>query len=353
VSHLGRSANRNPFMRGILLLITLHLFAPVLAKAERLVQFGDKQAVQLGTSLDRFKSIFPQAVRGQDWGNENTTLTTYELHPPASIDADLVRFFFENDRIIQIDHSYSQKRSSERGGWQFDYEALSELFGSPGQPSTKRETYAPQVKHSFTWRSQQTGEGSTLEVYPDGAVLVSFNALPGRSFTDTATNDIEISKSRQELSRDEPPRLSPSQEGAEIDRILKASRPRNGTIFLQTSTQGHGELTINNGTKFDALVKLVSPQRKYTFIVVYIHSGKSAKVTNIRPNTYKLVYALGEGWDEARNAMIRIASTAALAKLLTFVRSQDQYSTIDVTLHPVVDGNTQSIDISKDEFLAY
>ena len=147
--------------------------------------------------------------------------------------------------------------------------------------------------------------------------------------------------------------FSPTEDGAALDRALKASRPPNGTIFLQTSTQGHGQLTIENGSKFDALVKLISPQRKYTFISVYIHAGRSATVTNIRPNTYKLVFAFGEGWDDSRNAMVRIASTAAFDKLLTFIRSQEQYTSFKVTLHPVVGGNTQSVAISKEDFLAY
>ena len=362
-------------MRRALLLMVLFATASTLAYAERLVSFGEGQAVQLGTSLNHFREIFPQAVRGDNWENNDTVLATYTLKPPLSVDADQVRFFFHNNLLVQIDHRYSAKRAAERGGWQFDYDAFSQLFGSPGEPVKNHETYTPRVKYAFTWKGEQTGEGASLDVYLDGSSLVSFNVLPGRHITDLPASSAPAAGPVSGSTTPESPVLfSPTHEGAAIDRAkanrppnqiirhqpgeyidraLKANRPPNGTVFLQTSTQGQGELNIDNGTKFDAWVKLVSPQRKYTFISVYIHSGRSATVRNIRPNTYKLVYALGEGWDESGNSMVGIASTAAFTKLLTFIRSKEQYSTIKVTLHPVADGNTQSIDISKDEFLAY
>ncbi len=346
-------------MRRTLLLVTLLSIFPLLADAERLVSFGEKQTVQLGTTLNRFRDIFPQAVRGEDWRNEDTTLTTYVLKPPLSIDADEVRFFFKDNLLIQIDHKYLPKRSLERGGWQFDYDALSEMFGALGQPVAARETYAPKVKYVFTWKNEPTGEAASLDVYPDGSNLVSFNILPGRTVKDSEplqdpkAGAVSRLPSAAVPTNESCTSFPPTEDGAGLDRALKASRPPNGTIFLQTSTQGHGQLTIVNGSKYDALVKLVSPQRKYTFISVYIHAGRSATVTNIRPNTYKLIFALGEGWDDSRNAMVRISSTAAFEKLMTFIRSQDQYTSFKITLHPVVDGNTQSVAISKEEFLAY
>ena len=84
-------------MRRTLLLLTLFLAFPLLAGAERLVSFGEEHTVQLGTPLNRFREIFPQAIRGENWQNEDTTLTTYALKPPLSIDADEVRFFFNDN----------------------------------------------------------------------------------------------------------------------------------------------------------------------------------------------------------------------------------------------------------------
>lgn len=345
-------------MRHLFFLLGL-FFIPLFIHAGQIVSFGDGETVQLGTSLNRFKRIYPQALRGKDWQNGDTILQTYLLKPPFSIDADEVLFFFKSNQLIQINMRYFQKRSADRGGWQIDYDALSQLFNEAGQSVTDRESYAPKVKYAFVWRSDPTGEGASLDVYPDDSCLVSFNILPGRTITDPASS--EAAKARPvtgilsgEASTGESRLLfSPTEEGAAIDRALKANRPPNGTIFLQTSTQGQGELKIDNGSKFDALVKLVSPQRKYTFVSVYVHSGRSAVVSNIRPNTYKLIYAFGEGWDDSRNAMVRIASTAAFEKLLTFIRSREQYSNIKITLHPVVGGNTQCVDISKEDFLAY
>jgi tetratricopeptide (TPR) repeat protein len=139
-----------------------------------------------------------------------------------------------------------------------------------------------------------------------------------------------------------------------IGSAIEASRPENGTVFLQTARHSGGTLKTTNGTKWDANVKLVSPYRKHTFLSFYVHEGRTATITNIRANTYKLIFALGEGWDKRRGRFHRLFSTSAFETPLTISKNfDDSYSGYSITLNPVVDGNTHVEEISENEFLAY
>jgi endonuclease YncB( thermonuclease family) len=137
-----------------------------------IVWFGD---LTLGATEDDFRRNYPQAQRDEDWQSDIGTLPTYLLLPPDSMDADRVRFIFRNGRLLQMDHSFSKQRLDERGGENTDGEALSQLFGNEGEPYGPHELeLLPKVKSGRMWRSSDTGEAATLEIYHDGSAQVGF-----------------------------------------------------------------------------------------------------------------------------------------------------------------------------------
>ena len=147
-------------------------------KPEALVRFGD---LTLGTTEDEFRRHYPQAQRDEDWPTDIGTLRTYLLLPPDSIDADSVRFIFRDGRLIQMDHSFSKQRLDERGGERTDGEALSQMFGDAGEPYSPQELeLLSRVKSGRKWRSSETGEAATLEIYHDGSAQVGFHRIDGR-----------------------------------------------------------------------------------------------------------------------------------------------------------------------------
>jgi endonuclease YncB( thermonuclease family) len=165
-----------------------------------LVAFG---SVSLGATEQEFRRAYPRAKRGDDWSAESETLQTYYLKPPDTEDADSVRFIFAQGRLMQIDHEYSKERLDERGGWQTDFEALSEMFGRPGKSEELLPDLVPKWKLLFTWKSEGTGEAASLDVYADGSSQVSFLKPVKTKGSDQLAERVErhLSESAKDMAR--------------------------------------------------------------------------------------------------------------------------------------------------------
>jgi hypothetical protein len=316
-----------------------------------------KAHVALGDPLSRIQRFFP-AIESRCGSDQNDKfIEAYRLANPGFISAEEVWFIFDEHILKQVDYTFSPSQFKILGSELAVTEQISDYFEIPPK---KEESEQGDVRAAYTWGDYKTHEKATMEIFDSGKVRISFfndrNTFHGKSAEnpekliaiEDLINTPQTENPRvQKTSTSLPVNANPTKASEP-----QANRPANGTILLQTS-QGHGELTIDNGSNFDAVVKLVSPQRKYTFVSVYIHAGRMATVNNVRPNTYRLIYAFGEGWNGSRNIFSNIDAAGAFDKLLTFVRSQDHYTTFKVTLHPVVGGNTQCISMSNEEFLAY
>jgi len=324
------------------LLLCLVFLIPVDVNAA-LVGFGPNNEIRLGDSSEKLKEFFPTAMLETGLADNKTILHIYTIAPPHSIDADQVRFIFEKNKLIQIDHIFSIQRSKERGGWQSDYEGLSELFGTNGKPS-EIDPRDQKVKLIFDWESKSTNESASLRVLKNGGIEVLFAGLLSEKLPSEYSTTFN----------DANPQNIPAYQNGSITAAFESTRPENGTIFLQTARHSGGSLKVTNGTKWDAVVKLVSPYRKYTFVSFYVREGRTAIVNQIRANTYKLVFALGEGWDERRGRFHRIFSTSAFESPLTISKDAfDSYNGYSVTLNPVIGGNAEIGEISEEEFLSY
>jgi hypothetical protein len=87
------------------------------------------------------------------------------------------------------------------------------------------------------------------------------------------------------------------QVGLVDENELQRSRHDNGEILYRSSSRSSsGSIIIDNPTASDAVVKLVSPKRKYTFLTVFVKAGHTATIGDVFPTTYKAIYALGFGW---------------------------------------------------------
>ena len=355
IGHRGRSKKnmlhhpkRFIYQSIALVIVLLHAFTCIGAQGALPIFPSGEKNIVLGDPLKRISSSFPNIKSMCGTDQNGVFIEAYLLESPDFIDAKEIWFILDRHKLTQIDYVFSDAQFSQLDEEMSVQSALNRYFGERPKRDAIGSGYEDATSR-LLWSDYETGERASIENLKRGGVRVSFsNPRLKRNTADQAPEPVKPTPTR------DPPVSRPSLDTpGEIGLALQRNRPPNGTIFVQTSTQGRGELTIQNGTKWDAQVKLVSPTRKYIFISVYVHSGKSATVSNIRPNTYKLIYALGEGWDDARNRMFRISSTAAFDKLLTFERSTDYYSTYRVTLHPVEGGNVNSRQISEDDFLSY
>jgi|GEM_PF-1465534 len=327
---------------------SLLLFTPAAIGALPIFPTGDANIV-LGDPLKRITQSFPNIKSMCGTDQNGAFIEAYVLEEPDFIEAKEVWFILDQHKLTKMDYIFSEAQFSDLDRTVSVRERLNRYFKEQGKREARDRDYED-ATHSLLWSDNETGEKASIDYLKRGGVRVSFfNPRLKRSSSESAPEPFSQPTPRPGSTSNAFPSGTPG----ELGLALQRNRPPNGTIFTQTSTQGQGQLTIQNGTKWDAQVKLVSPTRKYIFISVYIHSGKSATVSNIRPNTYKLIYALGEGWDENRNRMFRISSTASFDQLLTFKRSSEYYSTYKVTLHPVEGGNVNSRPISETDFLSY
>src|SRR5437870_4401416 len=72
----------------------------------------------------------------------------------------------------------------------------------------------------------------------------------------------------------------------------------NGFVFHNALEAGDGRLTIINGAGVHAIAKLISLAQGKSLHTVLIRSHEQASITEIPDGTYRLLFALGKGWNE-------------------------------------------------------
>lgn len=130
-----------------------------------------------------------------------------------------------------------------------------------------------------------------------------------------------------------------------------------GTIIKKHSAylQGEGELTIKNGTDYDAVAKLISgTQTSGTSVLsVYIKAQSTYTMQSISDGIYWLAFAQGTDWDPAGQKFNRNAHAQAFAETFDFETTDRQYSAWSVTLNPVAGGTARTAEVDAAQFDAY
>jgi hypothetical protein len=106
-----------------------------------------------------------------------------------------------------------------------------------------------------------------------------------------------VSDTGGDTTRGEPPRVvqappAPSTKSATLPR---EPLPTGTIITRRIGLRGHGQVTINNENKSDAVVSLFDASGPY--VSIYVASGKQATVAEVPEGTYEMRYTLGEEWD--------------------------------------------------------
>lgn len=142
----------------------------------------------------------------------------------------------------------------------------------------------------------------------------------------------------------------------------KYSRHHNGEVLFRSSGRSStGTILVDNPTASDAIVKIVSPKRKYTFITIFVAASHEALVRDVFPTNYKVIFALGEGWGRENEAP-RTRFFAAFRDLVEF--PDIQYQKAYLQLRANTDGDSidflshkralhEVVKIDSDEFDQY
>jgi hypothetical protein len=136
------------------------------------------------------------------------------------------------------------------------------------------------------------------------------------------------------------------------DPLPAHSLPTGTRIIADQATSGSGELEAVNGTVFDACVIVVNPNTEERVRQRYIKAQDSFSLDHLDPGNYRVVFATGVDWDDARERFNRQASYFEFGKLLSFHEDSGSYERHTITLNPVPDGNVSARSISEAEFHA-
>lgn len=137
----------------------------------------------------------------------------------------------------------------------------------------------------------------------------------------------------------------------------------NGTVWGEKSYyfNGYGKLEISNGTSHDAVAKLVSVITDKSVFNVYIKAKSTYTITDINDGNYKLVFNLGNNWDELNKKFLVGNSYEMFEELFDYSTTISQegdyeytnYGTFRVTLNPVLNGDAKTNPVNPDTFNNY
>lgn len=152
-----------------------------------------------------------------------------------------------------------------------------------------------------------------------------------------------------------------NQKGKDFSNIPEKYIP-NGKIFFKNKRYftGLGELTIKNGTNNDAVVKLVPTITNKSAMTFYVRRNSNFTIKKIRDGNYKLYFVVGRHYDADSLIFLQDCSFAVFEEGFSFTtdkyRVEDkiktEYSTFEITLHPVIGGTARTDAITKKDFLS-
>ena len=136
------------------------------------------------------------------------------------------------------------------------------------------------------------------------------------------------------------------------------SLPNGTNLISPQDSEGLGKLRISNYTSSDAAVKLKTSQSRTTVRFVYVRAMSDVTVSKIDPGEYIVQFATGQDWDVNDLSFRRDPAFAVFDKELSFSEKhvddgdvrKTVYSTHEITLHTVPNGNVQKRAISAEEF---
>jgi hypothetical protein len=197
---------------------------------------------------------------------------------------------------------------------------------------------------SQTQIAMQGGKIVSLSILVSVGLLVSFvRGALGVSQSPTISSALVTSQSKAV---------------ADLPIIMAQSRSLpSETTFISQFTGSGGALTVVNGTKQDAFVKLVEPLSRTLIAAFFVKSGTTLTQEQIPDGTYRVLFVLGKGWNSQTQSFNKGKSFARFDKSLNFTTTQlgngIQYKVFKITLHPVVGGNARTSGINEQEFSRY
>ncbi|MGB9005731.1 MAG: hypothetical protein WCB96_08415 [Candidatus Aminicenantales bacterium] len=130
-------------------------------------------------------------------------------------------------------------------------------------------------------------------------------------------------------------------------------RPISGEELGGHWRGGLGSLRITNGTDKDAVAVLIDDNLGYPRRAIYIRKRESGIMTSIPIGTYRLRFQFGNYWLADRR-FCKLFGTSEFYESFRFeereLNNGTEYSTWEVSLHPVPEGTAKTYQIANSSF---
>jgi hypothetical protein len=142
---------------------------------------------------------------------------------------------------------------------------------------------------------------------------------------------------------------------------VRVTYPANGENLLSsymTQAIGNHEITVENNSGRDAIVKVEDHYSGATYRLVFVRKNSTYTITDVRDGTFIIKFALGRDYSPDRKMFLRDLEVTKFDEpdtLRTTVTNNGyqrttNYQSLTVTLSPVVGGNANSEKISLKDF---
>lgn len=115
-------------------------------------------------------------------------------------------------------------------------------------------------------------------------------------------------------------------------------------------TLGASIFVVENGTSFDALVRLADTSSHRTLRLVFLTAGDSYTFEGIEPGIYSAMFLLGKGWVQECFDFQREAGYQEFQQPLRFDEEESYATRWTVTLQPVLGGTARTRKIDRERF---
>lgn len=132
--------------------------------------------------------------------------------------------------------------------------------------------------------------------------------------------------------------------------------PRSGDLLrkrIASPEYGHS-LTVKNGTKGDAIIKVRDAVTKKLKLSMFVGRSSAASFDDLPDGSYTIQFGYGDALAADCKSFVRVLSAQQFPGVERFVTryvgNQVQTETLELTLFPVLDGNVETREISSTEF---
>lgn len=177
------------------------------------------------------------------------------------------------------------------------------------------------------------------------------NQQPENVAREPVVNQEPVSSPTREAVADADTRTQPPD-----PRPKSYNSPPTGTrIEEDVGNDGHGKLTVENGTDEDAVVRLSDAGTDQTVRWFFVRAHTSAHLAHIPQGTDRLTFTTGLNWIESEDTFSWHPSYREFERAFAYSEERNseavQYDSISVTLNPVLFGNVKTKAISREQFL--